>query len=216
MILDTRELSVQSVSVGDQKWVFKIGDRGSKCEALGNPLIITFPNALEGAVTIDIRYHTTEKCSALQWLTKEQTCGGKHPYLFSQCQAIHARSLFPCQDSPGIKVKYTAVVNVAAPLVALMSANLLHDKTVRGERVNTFHFSQHVPMSTYLVAIAAGALESREIGPRSRVWSEVEMVDKAAFEFAETEDFIKTGEGRVSNRFFSSIFSSQSLERFVL
>jgi len=194
VILDTRELSVQSVSVGGQNCAFKIGDRGSKCEALGKPLIITFANALEGAVTIDIRYNTTEKCSALQWLTKEQTCGGNHPYLFSQCQAIHARSLFPCQDSPGIKVKYTAVVNVAAPLVALMSANLLHDKTVRGATRNSFHFSQHVPMSTYLVAIAAGALESREIGPRSRVWSEVEMVDKAAFEFAETEDFIKTGE----------------------
>ena len=32
-------------------------------------------------------------------------------------------------------------------------------------------------MSTYLVAIAAGALESRQIGPRSRVWCEAEMVE---------------------------------------
>ena len=75
-----------------------------------------------------------------------------------------------------------------------MSANLLHDKTVLGESKNIFHFSQHVPMSTYLVAIASGALENREIGPRSRVWCEKEMVDAAAYEFAETEDFIKAGE----------------------
>ena len=46
-------------------------------------------------------------------------------------------------------------------------------------------------MSTYLVAIASGALTSREIGPRSRVWCEKEMIDASAYEFAETEDYIK-------------------------
>jgi len=75
-----------------------------------------------------------------------------------------------------------------------MSANLLHDKTKKSDSVNTFYFSQSVPMPSYLVAIASGALESRSIGPRSRVWSEKEFVDKAAFEFSQTEDFIKAGE----------------------
>ena len=54
-------------------------------------------------------------------------------------------------------------------------------------------------MSTYLVAIASGALTSREIGPRSRVWCEKEMIDASAYEFAETEDYIKAG---VENRSF--------------
>ena len=48
-------------------------------------------------------------------------------------------------------------------------------------------------MSTYLVAIASGALTSREIGPRSRVWCEKEMIDASAYEFAGTEDYIKAG-----------------------
>ncbi len=47
---------------------------------------------------------------------------------------------------------------------------------------------------SYLIAIAAGRLESRKIGPRCSVWSEKEMVDKAAFEFSETEDMLKTAE----------------------
>lgn len=194
LIFDTRALKIDSVSIQGSPAQFKIGDRGTKCEALGEPLVINFPELKSGTITVKIGYETTKDCSALQWLTKEQTCGGQYPYLFSQCQAIHARSLFPCQDSPGVKVKYTAKVSVAAPLVALMSANLEHGKTQKTESINTFYFSQHVPMSTYLVAIAAGALENREIGPRSRVWCEREMVDAAAYEFAETEDFIKAGE----------------------
>ena len=70
-----------------------------------------------------------------------------HPYLFSQCQAIHARSLFPCQDSPGIKIKYTAKVQVISPLVALMSSNLQHDKTVKGS-VLIVHFFNFINFFT--------------------------------------------------------------------
>jgi hypothetical protein len=50
-----------------------------------------------------------------------------------------------------------------------------------------------VPIPSYLIALAVGALESRELGPRSRVWSEPSMVDAGAYEFAETEEFIKAG-----------------------
>ncbi len=34
-----------------------------------------------------------------------------------------------------------------------------------------------VPIAPYLVALAVGQLESRELGPRTRVWSEPSMVD---------------------------------------
>lgn len=59
-------------------------------------------------------------CSALAWLQPEQTAGGRHPYVFSQCQAIHARSLLPCQDSPAVKAPYTASVTAPAALTVLM------------------------------------------------------------------------------------------------
>ena len=42
--------------------------------------------------------------------------------------------------------------------------------------VDRFHFEQKVPIPPYLLALAVGHLESRDIGPRSRVWSEVRAV----------------------------------------
>ena len=44
------------------------------------------------------------------------------------------------------------------------------------------------------MALAAGRLESRDISPRVRVWAEPEVVEAAAFEFAETEEFLSTAE----------------------
>ena len=71
-------------------------------------------------VSILIYYSTSEtKCTALQWLTKEQTADRQYPYMFSQCQAIHARSLYPCQDTPGVKSTYTAKITCPKPLTVV-------------------------------------------------------------------------------------------------
>lgn len=47
----------------------------------------------------------------------------------------------------------------------------------------TYHFKQNTTIPSYLIAIAAGNLTGREIGPRSTVWCEPEMVEQAAWEF---------------------------------
>lgn len=124
------------------------------------------------------------------------SAGKHHPYLFTQCQAIHARSLLPCQDTPFIKAPYTATVRVLKPLTAVMSA-LSSESTVEDEGSRTFSFTQPVPIPSYLIALGVGNLESIEIGPRSRVWAEPEVVKGAAWEFAETESFIATAESIV-------------------
>lgn len=51
-----------------------------------------------------------------------------------------------------------------------------------------------VPIPSYLLAIAVGFVESREISRRCRVWSEPSVVEAAAFEFADTEKFLETAE----------------------
>ena len=71
-------------------------------QALGTKLVIGFgKNLSEGEERqVIISFSTMPKSTALQFLDPSQTAGGKHPYLFTQCQAIHARSFIPCQVSP--------------------------------------------------------------------------------------------------------------------
>lgn len=59
-------------------------------------------------------------------------------------------------------------------------------------KVHKFH--QPVPIPSYLIAIAVGALVSKQIGPRTKVWTEQELLDKSAYEFEETETMLKTAE----------------------
>lgn len=55
------------------------------------------PRAAGSTARVVVLYHTSSRSSAVQWLMPSATAGKVHPYLFTQCQAIHARSLLPCQ-----------------------------------------------------------------------------------------------------------------------
>ena len=52
-------------------------------------------------------------------------------------------------------------------------------------------FLQKVPIPSYLLAIVVGGLEKRDISPRCAVWAEPSMVERAHWEFAETEEMLK-------------------------
>ncbi|PSN34098.1 Leukotriene A-4 hydrolase [Blattella germanica] len=143
---------------------------------------------------VSISFETDASASGLQWLPPEQTAGGKHPYLFSQCQAVHCRSMLPCQDTPSVKVTYTAEITAPPELTVLMSAKRVGEPTLTSNGQKVHKFEQPVPIPVYLIAIVVGLLESKKIGPRSHVWSEKEYIDKAAYEFAETEEMLTTAE----------------------
>lgn len=141
---------------------------------------------------VSIQYRTTDKSSALQWLPPSQTAGKKHPYLFTQCQAIHARSLVPCQDRPGVKMTYSASITVPRWATVVMSA--LSTSTTISNDYKTCHWNQPVPISSYLVALAVGDITKVDISERCAIWSEPSMVKAVAYEFAQTEEFLKDAE----------------------
>lgn len=181
--LDSSFLKIKSVHVDGQLSPFS--------EATGKfGGILSVPVA-SGAdeVSLRIDYCTTEKCTAAQWLSPAQTFGKECPFLFTQCQAIHARTLIPCQDSPSVKFCYEATVTVPPGLTALMSA-----LSVPNDSPDTFSFKQPVPVPAYLLALAVGDLQGVRIGPRSTVWAEPAIVQSAAEEFVDTESFLATAE----------------------
>lgn len=96
LILDSRDLNISSVKVDDKSTEFTFG-RSSP--ALGSSIVIPLPGGLPigATVAVQLTWTTSKGAVAAQWLAPEMTSGGKHPFLFSQCQAIHARSILPCQ-----------------------------------------------------------------------------------------------------------------------
>ena len=185
--LDSRGLAVESVtSVDGRPLVFELGPSEP---ILGERLRITLAPGVDTCV---IRYRTGPDASALQWLEPEQTAGGKAPFLYSQCQAIHARSVVPLQDTPRLRITYEAELTVPAALRGLMAAGAV-DREVRSDKaVERYRMDEPIP--PYLFAFAVGDLASRDIGPRSRVWAEPSVVVGAAHEFAGVDRMLTSAE----------------------
>ena len=196
--LDTRGLQIESVQDASGSPVpFELSDEDA---ILGRRLRLR----LEGDL-VRIRYQTSAAASALQWLTPAQTAGGAHPYVFTQCQPIHARSLFPCQDTPRVRIQYTATLDVPVALRAVMAAAHVGRREDGGRAIETFEMTQPIP--TYLFAFAVGDLASRDLGPRSRVYAEPAILEDAAREFEGVDAMISTAEG---------LFGPYDWERFDL
>lgn len=139
---------------------------------------------------VEVEFATTAGGTGLQWLDPSQTAGKKKPYLFSQSQAIHARTWFPCQDTPGVRMTYSAKIRCPEGFTAVMSAELIGTDPAGNE----FRFEMREPIPSYLVALAVGDVVFRPLGDRCGVWAEREVADRAAAEFADTESMVRAVE----------------------
>lgn len=163
---------------------------GERHPALGNKLTVRPPKPLgkDESIQVRIEYSTTTKCTALGWLEAHQTASGRHPFLYSQCQAIHMRSLAPCMDTPAVKATYTARVRSYLPvLLSALRVSPPSEQTLaieKGTKVE-YTYSQPVPIPSYLIAIASGEVAYKRVGKRTGVWADPATLDKAVWEFEE-------------------------------
>ncbi|MBW0519591.1 hypothetical protein O181_059306 [Austropuccinia psidii MF-1] len=202
IILDTSFLSIEQATILDPRLPKQEPLKtslGTRHEVLGSSLTIYLPEplALGKQITVKIDYSTTPQSTALGWLEPSQTASGRHPFLYSQCQAIHARSLLPVQDTPSIKFTYTAVAHSYLPVLfsARKTGMTTNANTIEKDLVRTWKYEQPVKIPSYLIAIAAGELVYRKIGHRTGVWADPATIDAAYDEFASsTESFVAAAE----------------------
>ena len=196
ILLDTSFLNVKDVVLDGKipKW-----DLLPRFEPYGSALRISLEDGVQNgkSVQVEMTTETTEECTAIQWLTPVQTKSG-HPYMFTQCQAIHTRSVFPCQDTPD--VKGTVDFNIESPLPVIASG-IATGVQETGRKADgsvptkLYAFKQTIPIPSYLFALASGEIAKAPIGPRSVVATGPKQLKAAQWELEEsTERYIETVE----------------------
>ena len=128
-VLDASYLELRHVAVDGKKSDYELKPRHP---VLGNALHVPLPRPLKRGETVKlaIDYSTTAQCTSLGWLGAHQTPSKTLPFLYSQSQAIHSRSLFPCMDTPAVKISYSGVVRSSLPgVTVLLSARRVSPPT---------------------------------------------------------------------------------------
>jgi len=186
LILDAWKLEVASVK--DQEGARLKFELSELDDLLGSSLTIELNSS---TTHVEITYKTDPSAKALQWLLPQQTAGRKAPFLFTQSQAILARTWLPCQDSPGVRFTYSAQVQVPPGMTALMSAVNPQQRAADGRY--TFRMDQPIP--SYLMAMAVGDIDFQPVGKRSGVYAEPSQMEAATYEFGAMEQMLEAAEG---------------------
>ena len=209
LVLDTQDLRIARVEAAQGSGTFQPSpfSLGAPDKTLGTSLSIQLPLTAD---RVRIHYSSSPNAAALQWLTPAQTAGKKRPFLFSQSEAIYARTWIPLQDTPSVRLTYDARIRVPQNLKAVMSAegNFQLDPTKLGNTIGSvpgglpilvgsmaqFSFRMTQPIPSYLIALAVGDLEFKPLGSRTGVYTEPALAAKAAKEFEDTEKMLAATE----------------------
>jgi aminopeptidase N len=178
LVLDTKDLVIKSVTLlGDTPFAADY-EQGDYEALMGSKLTVEIGDT---ASQVQIEYETSPEAEGLQWLSPEQTAGKVHPYLFSQAQATNARTIAPLQDTPAVRITYSAKLRVPDDLLALMSAEQNGQ-----DETGAYNFNMPQPIPSYLIAVAVGDIKFKAINDHIGVYAEEYILDAAAEEFSET------------------------------
>ncbi len=185
IIFDTYDLKIERVWLDENKTTnWHLAD---SMAFLGRALWVELEKNTQW---VHIEYKSNPSAKGLQWLEAHQTKDQKHPFLFSQGQAILTRSWLPCQDSPGLRFSFEAEVQVPPGLMAVMSA--LNPKVQ--SKTGIYHFENRMPIPAYLFALAVGDFSYQAYDDRSGIYAEAQSLSIAWQEFANLPSMIRAAE----------------------
>ena len=188
LVLDTRDLEIHKAEYFDgKKWRKTSHKLDQRDSVRGSKLTIKLPKI---ATKIRVSYNSLPQASGLQWLKPIQTAGKKHPFMFSQSQAIHARSWMPIQDTPAMRVSYSATVKTDPSLRPIMSA----ENNPKWQENGIYQFEMPQPIPPYLIAIAAGNIHYKKMSKQTAIYAEPQYLESAAKEFEDTQAMIEKAE----------------------
>ena len=224
IILDLHGPEISSVYLINEddeqiKLEYNIYDKNEDKEALGTPLVINLSSLKnidkkeyenifnKKKIIISIDFRTNENCNGIQYLTKEQTHTKSYPFMFTQCEAILCRTLFPIQDTPSVKSIYKVKTSISPPLTFLFGGILKSHYYDCASKKKINHFEQNIPIPSYLVAFVAGELEYAKISNRCGVWTEKGLSTLAAKEFIDAEKYIEIAEKYLNHPYEWKIYN---------
>jgi aminopeptidase N len=177
---DTKDLNIEWVKVNGRKAFFSMDEVKP---FLGQALHVEIKDTDN---QVSIQYTTSPNAEALLWVEKENEL----PFLFSQSQAILARTWIPCQDSPSVRFTYSADVTVPKELMALMSAENPQVKSPDGK----YHFEMKQRIPSYLLALAVGDVAFKSLSENTGVYATADMLELAHNEFSDMPGMVKAAE----------------------
>ena len=224
IILDLHGPEVSDIALINEdleeiKLDYQIYNKNKDKEALGTPLIINISSLKDKnnkeyndimkskKIVVKINFKTNENCNGIQYLTKEQTHTKQYPFMFTQCEAILCRTLFPIQDTPSVKSTYKVKTSISQPLTFLFSGILKSHYYDSASKLEINIFEQNIPIPSYLVAFVAGELEFAKISKRCGVWAEKGLASMAAQEFIDAEKYIELAEKYLNHPYEWKIYN---------
>lgn len=201
LVLDTRDLDIRDVSEkprnvlgalskSETTWVSRPFHFDKADPILGSPLVIELPPHSKSTETIKIEYVTSPASPALQWLTDKQTVGRHHPFMYTLSYPTGARGWIPMQDTPRIRATYSATIHTDRDVLAVMSAR----NDPKAKRNGEYSFVMQDAIPTCFLALAVGDLRFKEIGPRTGVYAQKPMLERAFKQFGDAETLLRSAE----------------------
>ena len=161
ILLDIRKLSIVTIfNSNGLPLSYKINKNFNS--SIGEQLQIEFLSRCNkgGEDFIVIYYHTNKNSIGVHFSNKAMLRDKNSTFIYTHSEPIFARTFFPCQDTPSLKVVTSALITVEEGYTVLFSGAQRYKRTIPNTNFIQFYFSFDKPIPTYNINFAIGHFDT--------------------------------------------------------